>query len=406
MSVVTISQLPQSTPLVGDELIPIVQGGTTKQTSVGTISALNELEIAANTASIYPYTTDIELGSLPLSADITTTRNLYSITTGSGYYNNTKLHSIYIGSNVTSIGVDSFRGADNLRDVIIALGADALPIDEIELVATESGGGSSSIASGTYSQFRTNLGKPQYRKVDDSIPIGDIFWGLRAGATTNAWNIQIYTNGVYAESTEDVATPDLVTNWTILNPAQGYVYSTTHNITAVDISSVGGSGSGFDIQTSAFRDLQNLQKVILPSNLENLQAQAFRGCANLSNIVLPRNAPLQSIGNGAFRDCIFSSINIPDSVQTLHTDVFRDCTNLTSITLPESLNTLWHQVFLNNTSLARIECLALNPPARAGVIGTSPFVNVATSEIYIRPEAEVNWGSTYEGLTVVVDPNL
>ena len=226
-----------------------------------------------------PYTTDIEQA-------VATTRNLNSITTASGYNSNTNLQSIYIGSNVTSIGVNSFRGAANLSDVIIA-GCD-----------------------------------------------------------------------------------------------------------------------GFNIQASAFRDLQNLQKVILPSNLENLHAQVFRGCSNLSNIVLPRNASLSMLQNGTFRACSFSSINIPDSVQLLHTDVFRDCTNLTSITLPESLNMLYHQVFLNNTSLARIECLALNPPSRVGRIGTSPFVNVATSEIYIRPEAEVNWGSTYEGLNVVVDPNL
>jgi hypothetical protein len=94
--------------------------------------------------------------------------------------------------------------------------------------------------SGTWTEFRKNLGKPQYKLKVDGVTVGDIFWGLRANTTTPRWNVQYFSNGVFAESFEDTASADLVENWTILNPAEGYVSSTTHtivnfNATRVDI---------------------------------------------------------------------------------------------------------------------------------------------------------------------------
>lgn len=134
-------------------------------------------------------------------------------------------------NNLTSSAVNSILAA------FVAAGHG----HSVNVLVTDTSGNPSPF-SGTWTQFTTNLSKPQYKLVVSNVAIGDIFWGLRAGETTNAWNIQYYSNGVFAESFEDVATPDLVQNWTILNPAQGYVYSTTHNIVGLNITAGASNG--------------------------------------------------------------------------------------------------------------------------------------------------------------------
>ena len=60
----------------------------------------------------YPYTTDFQSGTEQ-------TRNLTSITTSAGYYFNSNLTSIYVGSNVTSIGSSAFGYCTALTSITI-----------------------------------------------------------------------------------------------------------------------------------------------------------------------------------------------------------------------------------------------------------------------------------------------
>ena len=62
--------------------------------------------------SAYPYTTDFQSGTEQ-------TRNLTSITVSSGYYFNSNLTSIYVGSNVTSIGSGAFVYCTGLTSITI-----------------------------------------------------------------------------------------------------------------------------------------------------------------------------------------------------------------------------------------------------------------------------------------------
>ena len=60
----------------------------------------------------YPYTTDFQSGTEQ-------TRNLTSITTSDGYYGNSTLTSVYVGSNVTSIGSSAFGYCTALTSITI-----------------------------------------------------------------------------------------------------------------------------------------------------------------------------------------------------------------------------------------------------------------------------------------------
>lgn len=68
----------------------------------------------------YPYTTDFQGG-------VEATRNLTSITSSDGYYFNTSLTSIYVGSNVTSIGDRAFGYCSiteiTIPDTVTSLGS-------------------------------------------------------------------------------------------------------------------------------------------------------------------------------------------------------------------------------------------------------------------------------------------
>jgi hypothetical protein len=66
----------------------------------------------AEKGSLVPFTTDIQAG-------VTQTRNLTTITDSDGYDSNTTLTSIYIGSNVTSIGSIAFYSCTALTSITI-----------------------------------------------------------------------------------------------------------------------------------------------------------------------------------------------------------------------------------------------------------------------------------------------
>ena len=66
-----------------------------------------------------PYTTDFQSGTEQ-------TRNLTSITDSSGFYFNSNLTSIYVGSNVTSIGSNAFYFSTNLNDLTMSEGVTSI----------------------------------------------------------------------------------------------------------------------------------------------------------------------------------------------------------------------------------------------------------------------------------------
>ena len=163
----------------------------------------------------------------------------------------------------------------------------------VSIVATESNGGPNSIASGTYSYWRMNEGKPQYRKLVNGVAVADIFWGFRSYATTPAWNIQYYSNGVYAESSEDVATPDLVQNWSILNPAEGYTYSTNHDINNISITS---SPAFTKVASGAYSQPTQLS----PSRVDITDGKAtatFSSIAAMNGTAVGDTIEIEAIGN-------------------------------------------------------------------------------------------------------------
>jgi len=103
----------------------------------------------------YPYTTDFQSGTEQ-------TRNLTSITTSDGYYGNSTLTSVYVGSNVTSIGSSAFGYCTALTSITI---------------------GNSVTTLGFYS-FSSNVSLTSINIPDSVTSIGDGAFSFSSGPTS------------------------------------------------------------------------------------------------------------------------------------------------------------------------------------------------------------------------------
>ncbi len=168
------------------------------------------------------------------------------------------------------------------------------------------------------------------------------------------------------------------------------------------------------IHNNAFTHCENMTSIHLPSNLKMIQFGAFSYCTSLTSIAIPAlvdyiggigqsgedgpffrcdnletivvdnenpnfdsrdncNAIVETasnklifgckgtiipesviIGKNAFRECIITSIDIPESVTTIEDLAFNLCTSLETVTLPVSLTTIGNCAFQGCSSLESI----------------------------------------------------
>ena len=81
------------------------------------------------------------------------------------------------------------------------------------------------------------------------------------------------------------------------------------------------------IPYKSFKDLRNLETVILPTRAIKIGYEAFSGCTNLENVVFPPF--IQTIGYEAFKDCVKMKINeFPSSINDIGFGAFKNCKSL------------------------------------------------------------------------------
>ena len=122
-----------------------------------------------------------------------------------------------------------------------------------------------------------------------------------------------------------------------------------------------------NLEGYVFSGCTELKKIQILSKLTEIPEGLFSGCKQLADFSFPPT--VTAIGNDAFRDCGFTSFDIPDNIVSIGEGTFRDCTQLRDINISSSITTLPKEVFSN----CGITSLTL--PDNITSIGASAFSN-------------------------------
>ena len=104
-----------------------------------------------------------------------------------------------------------------------------------------------------------------------------------------------------------------------------------------------GSTSNY---SGVFSDCTALKSIEIPASVETIEAAAFKGCSSLTTVTFEKESQLKIIGGGygysysgtfyyygAFSDCTaLKSIEIPASVETIEVVAFKGCSSLITVT--------------------------------------------------------------------------
>ena len=110
------------------------------------------------------------------------------------------------------------------------------------------------------------------------------------------------------------------------------------------------------ISEDAFMGCCGLTSITIPESVTCLEERVFEGCVNLVSVNLPES--MTSIGGYAFSHCSsLSSINIPKGVTKIGSNAFWFCSSLTSFTIPEESRGIEKGVFADAKFDSRPELL-------------------------------------------------
>ena len=149
------------------------------------------------------------------------------------------------------------------------------------------------------------------------------------------------------------------------------------------LKTIGGGYSGPNYY-GVFSDCTALTSIEIPASVETIEAAAFKGCSSLATVTFENGSQLKTIGggsysSGAFSDCTaLTSIEIPASVETIGASAFKGCSKLATVTFEKEsqLKTIgggysgpnYYGVFSDCTALTSIEI-----PASVETIKASAF---------------------------------
>nr|WP_302784546.1 leucine-rich repeat protein [Alistipes shahii] len=156
-----------------------------------------------------------------------------------------------------------------------------------------------------------------------------------------------------------------------------------------------------DRDGGAFSDCIALQSIEIPASVEKIGSAAFKNCKNLTTIFFEKGSKLKAIEgdfsyfrytnttiycySGAFLNCsALTSVNIPASVETIGKSAFQNCSSLMKVVFENGSqlkaigggyweNEEHYGTFLNCTALTSIEI-----PANVEIIGKSAFKNCSS----------------------------
>ncbi len=278
-------------------------------------SKLETVNIGDNVTTIPNYT----FGGCNKLTSITIPDNVTSIG-GSAFYGCSGLTSITIPDRVTSIGNYAFNNCSGLTSVTIG--------NSVTSIGGAAFYNCSGLTSVTIPNSVTSIGYDAFYNCSGltSITIPNSVTSIGNNAFFYCYKLV----EVYNKSTLSITSG---------SSDNGYVAYYAKNVyTTEGGSKLSTDGNGYVIYTDGDEKILvayigTETELVLPAYITEIYQYAFSGCGDLTSVTIPDS--VTSIGSYVFENCSgLTSITIPDSVTSIGLGAFKGCSGLTSLTLP------------------------------------------------------------------------
>lgn len=308
------------------------------------------------------------------------------------FYNCLSLSSVSFSeqSALTTIGDNAFNGT-NLKEIVlpaslVSIGRNIFSSQYNEEGQYESGLEKLTINAMTPPTVSSSLGADGIYAV--YVPEG-------SGAAYRAaevWKDYIIVEGDGVRLAIDVDTPGTLGE---------KVLAQTTDLVDVNYLTLTGSLNEDDIYNIQERLTSLLEIDMAGTDMTEMPDDMFNGRGALQKIVLPGS--LQTIGNGALRDCAsLDSISLPSTLRTMGSSVFRNCDRLKEVVVPEGVTEIGSYAFYECGYLEK-----LSLPSTLSVVENYLAYNCGNLRTLILSEGieEIN-GSAFYGATALAEVEL
>ena len=141
-----------------------------------------------------------------------------------------------------------------------------------------------------------------------------------------------------------------------------------------------------------------VRTVILPKTLTTIYESAFKGCTNLTSIAIPEG--IENIEAETFYNCTsLARVTLPNSLRRIYSEAFSGCTGLGSIVIPEGTWYIANHAFFGCTAMAYVGF-----PKTIASIEEAAFLGCENLKDVYYKGTETEWKEVARGWPIEGDP--